>query len=67
MISTVHRAKGMEWKRLRVANDFRFRVADASPASNDAEIQLHYVAITRAKHVLHISAMRDETVCALSR
>lgn len=62
VISTVHRAKGLEWKRVRVANDFRFRGADGSPVPDDDEIRLLYVAITRAQHVLDISAMRDELV-----
>ncbi|WP_322046328.1 UvrD-helicase domain-containing protein [Paraburkholderia sp. J67] len=60
VISTVHRAKGLEWKRVRVANDFRFRGADGRPVPDEDEIRLLYVAITRAQHVLDISAMRDE-------
>ncbi|OBR53959.1 UvrD-helicase domain-containing protein [Paraburkholderia tropica] len=67
VISTVHRAKGLEWKRVRVANDFRFRGADGSPVPDDDEIRLLYVAITRAQHVLDISAMRDELVRLVSR
>lgn len=62
VISTVHRAKGLEWKRVRVANDFRFRGADGSPVPDDDEIRLLYVAITRAQHILDISEMRDELV-----
>ncbi|WP_322095094.1 UvrD-helicase domain-containing protein [Paraburkholderia bannensis] len=67
VISTVHRAKGLEWKRVRVANDFRFRGADGSPVPDDDEIRLLYVALTRAQHVLDISEMRDELVRLVAR
>ncbi|MEI7297049.1 UvrD-helicase domain-containing protein [Paraburkholderia tropica] len=67
VISTVHRAKGLEWKRVRVANDFRFRGADGSPVPDDDEIRLLYVAITRAQHVLDISSMRDELLRLVAR
>ncbi len=67
VISTVHRAKGLEWKRVRVANDFRFRGADGSPIPDEDELRLLYVAITRAQHVLDISAMRDELVRLVAR
>lgn len=60
VISTVHRAKGLEWKRVRVANDFRLRGADGSPMPDEDELRLLYVAVTRAQHVLDISGLRDE-------
>jgi hypothetical protein len=60
VISTVHRAKGLEWKRVKVANDFRLRGADGSPMPDDDELRLLYVAVTRAQHVLDISELRDE-------
>lgn len=60
VISTVPRAKGLEWKRVKVANDFRLRGADGSPVPDDDEIRLLYVAMTRAQHVLDISELRDE-------
>ena len=60
MILTVHRAKGLEWKRVKVANGFRFRGADGSPVPDEDEIRLFYVALTRAPHLLDVSAMRDE-------
>ena len=60
LISTVHRAKGLEWKRVRVANDFRLRGAEGNPMPDDDELRLLYVAVTRAQHVLDISGLRDE-------
>ncbi|WP_243856822.1 ATP-binding domain-containing protein [Paraburkholderia sp. BL6665CI2N2] len=59
-ISTVHRAKGLEWKRVKVANDFRLRGADGRPMPDEDELRLLYVAVTRAQHALDISALRDE-------
>jgi superfamily I DNA/RNA helicase len=67
VISTVHRAKGLEWKRVRVANDFRFRGADGTPVPEEDEIRLLYVALTRAQHVLDISAMRNDLVRLITR
>ncbi|KAF1026294.1 MAG: ATP-dependent DNA helicase Rep [Burkholderia plantarii] len=67
VISTVHRAKGLEWKRVRVTNDFRFRGADGAPVPDEDEIRLLYVAITRAQHVLDISAMRDDLLRLVAR
>lgn len=60
VISTVHRAKGLEWKRVKVASDFRLRGADGSPMPDDDELRLLYVAVSRAQHVLDISEVRDE-------
>ncbi|WP_308444899.1 ATP-binding domain-containing protein [Paraburkholderia adhaesiva] len=62
VISTVHRAKGLEWKRVKVAGDFRLRGPDGSPWPEDNELRLLYVAVTRAQHLLDISALRDELV-----
>ncbi|MFC0403096.1 3'-5' exonuclease [Paraburkholderia rhizosphaerae] len=60
VISTVHRAKGLEWKRVKVVNDFRFGVVDGRLSVDDEEMRLLYVAITRAQHVLDISELREE-------
>lgn len=62
VISTMHRAKRLEWKRVRVANDFRFRGADGRPVPDDDKVRLLYVAIVRAQHLLEIFAMWDELV-----
>ena len=52
MISTVHRAKGLQWKRVKVANDFRFKTVDGRLTLDEDEMRLLYVAVTRAQHVL---------------
>jgi UvrD-like helicase C-terminal domain len=60
VISTVHRAKGLQWKRVTVANDFRFNTVDGCLTLDEDEMRLLYVAVTRAQHVLDISELREE-------
>ena len=50
-ISTVHRAKGLEWDSVRLSEDFCFRKGGVS----EAEKRLHYVGVTRAKSTLCLS------------
>jgi len=59
VISTVHRAKGLEWKRVRVINDYLFKYVDGRLALNDDELRLLYVAFTRAQHLLDVSDLRE--------
>ncbi|SAK83497.1 superfamily I DNA/RNA helicase-like protein [Caballeronia calidae] len=60
VISTVHRAKGLEWKRVRVVNDFRFMLVNGRLTLDEDEMRLLYVAVTRAQHVLDLSDLREE-------
>ncbi|WP_309235183.1 ATP-binding domain-containing protein [Paraburkholderia youngii] len=60
VISTVHRAKGLEWKRVKVVNDFLFKYVDGRLVVEDDELRLLYVAFTRAQHVLDVSDLREE-------
>ena len=60
VISTIHRAKGLEWKRVRIVNDFRFKMVDGRLTLDEDEMRLLYVALTRAQHVLDISDLREE-------
>jgi hypothetical protein len=60
VISTVHRAKGLQWKRVKVTNDFVFKSIDGRLSLDEDEMRLLYVAVTRAQHVLDISEMREE-------
>jgi hypothetical protein len=55
IVSTAHKAKGREWDRVKIANDF-------APRSEDGEISrpemmLLYVSVTRAKLVLDNSTL----------
>ncbi|CAE6964974.1 UvrD-helicase domain-containing protein [Paraburkholderia domus] len=62
VISTVHRAKGLQWKRVKVANDFRFKSVDGRLMLDEDELRLLYVAVTRAQHVLDISELREDLI-----
>jgi hypothetical protein len=54
MVSTAHKAKGLEWDRVQVADDFAVPVTpEGEPAVPDpAELMLAYVTVTRAKREL---------------
>lgn len=51
VLSTVHKAKGMEWDSVKLENDFPLPGSDRF---TDEEAHLLYVAITRAKKLLNI-------------
>lgn len=57
IFSTVHKAKGMEWPVVRLANDFempyRFNKKEQTWKLDADERNVLYVAATRAKQVLH--------------
>ncbi|MET8697175.1 UvrD-helicase domain-containing protein [Streptomyces bauhiniae] len=68
-VSTAHKAKGREWPRVLIADDFARPEDDrqADPASapvspgpvDDAEARLAYVAVTRARHRLDPAGLPD--------
>jgi len=61
VISTVHRAKGLEWDGVRLAGDFRFKTDDGGDKTmSPEEMRLLYVAMTRAKRELDISEIRTD-------
>ena len=60
ILSTVHSAKGQEWDAVYVLNvtdgSFPNEFAAGKPAQVEEERRLLYVAITRARHELHLIA-----------
>jgi hypothetical protein len=48
VISTAHKAKGREWGRVRLTNDFASKRLAADAPAPEAEVRLFYVAMTRA-------------------
>nr|WP_321358923.1 3'-5' exonuclease [uncultured Hyphomonas sp.] len=52
-ISTIHKAKGLEWPSVRVASDF-IKTLEGRLIINEDELRLFYVAITRARQRLLI-------------
>ena len=55
-VATAHTAKGLEWDRVRIANDFRTPEIDPETGEiilpSPEELRLNYVAVTRAKKAL---------------
>ena len=51
ILSTVHKAKGMEWDSVKLENDFPLPGSDRF---TEEEVNLLYVAITRARNSLNI-------------
>jgi superfamily I DNA/RNA helicase len=49
-ITTVHKAKGLEWKIVKLANDFSYPEIGENIAAE--EVNILYVAVTRALEVL---------------
>jgi hypothetical protein len=54
IISTAHRSKGREWSSVQLSGDFP-QTADSTPA----DLRLLYVAITRAKESLDVTAVDE--------
>lgn len=63
IISTAHKAKGLEYETVRLAGDFRTPSDERSidprrpTPPTDEQMRLLYVAITRASHKLDVSAL----------
>jgi superfamily I DNA/RNA helicase len=56
VVSTIHRAKGLEWDRVKVCGDFRFKIDDEGRTTLiDEEKRLLYVALTRARTEMDVS------------
>lgn len=55
MISTTHKAKGLEWETVQLAGDF-FKPKPGESGLPVAEMRLLYVAVTRGKLGLDVSA-----------
>jgi superfamily I DNA/RNA helicase len=66
VLATAHKAKGLEWARVRLADDFpSLEELDAldqaglpylTPEERDQELHLLYVAVTRARQQLELNA-----------
>lgn len=58
LISTAHKAKGREWKRVKLAGDFPPPVVpDSGGQLSEGELRLQYVAATRAQELLDSSSL----------
>ena len=55
-LSTIHRAKGLEWTNVRLIDLSASRFPHAKAKDQDEELRLLYVAVTRAKRELVVTA-----------
>lgn len=61
VVSTIHRAKGLEWNRVKVSGDFRFKTDDDGRTTlTDEEKRLLYVGLTRARSEMDVSELRND-------
>lgn len=73
LLSTAHRSKGLEFAQVRLADDFEdFVNEDGEPVALDTqelveELNLLYVAVTRATHALQINSSVREAMSALGK
>ncbi|MGW9030051.1 UvrD-helicase domain-containing protein [Streptomyces sp. NPDC055722] len=59
VVSTVHKAKGREWKRVRIGDGFTPAADEAGARGmHPAEARLIYVAVTRAREVLDTAGIQ---------
>jgi superfamily I DNA/RNA helicase len=54
VLSTAHKAKGLEWESVRLAPDFLSSRLNGTDPNAEAEVRLFYVAMTRAKNHLSV-------------
>lgn len=59
VISTAHKAKGLEWERVQIEDDYQFKINAHDYKISDEELRLLYVACTRAKQTLNIHHIND--------
>ncbi|ASW04222.1 3'-5' exonuclease [Paraburkholderia aromaticivorans] len=68
VVSTIHRAKGLEWNRVKVCGDFRFKTDDDGRTTlTDEEKRLLYVGLTRARNEMDVSELRNDLLKVLAR
>ena len=59
MCTTAHKSKGLEWDNVIICNDFFYDVDDGKVTLDKEELNLIYVACTRAKKHLSINGIAD--------
>lgn len=59
VISTAHKAKGLEWNRVHLEDDYQFKLNKLDHKISAEELRLLYVACTRAKLSLNVHHIFD--------
>lgn len=68
IVTTAHRAKGLEWDVVYLVDDFPDVLDDdMEPQERNAEINLMYVAATRAKRLLAVNSQLQKVLVQRSR
>ena len=65
-VSTVHKAKGLEWPRVLMSSDFNqfVKLEKGNPVIDTEEAYIMYVALTRAREKLILSPACVEAISA---
>lgn len=59
VVSTAHKAKGLEWNRVQISDDFLYDINSMSVKTTPEELRLLYVACTRGKSLLDVHHISD--------
>lgn len=59
VISTAHKAKGLEWQNVQLDTDFNYEIDNKHVKVSSEELRLLYVACTRAKSTLNMHGIQD--------
>ncbi|MEC7120318.1 MAG: UvrD-helicase domain-containing protein, partial [Pseudomonadota bacterium] len=54
VISTAHKAKGLEWQRVQIEDDYSYKLTKGNVQISPEELRLLYVATTRAQSILNV-------------
>lgn len=59
VITTAHKAKGLEWNNVYIGDDFRLVDDKGNVTDSPMELNLIYVAVTRAKNFVNVNNVED--------
>ena len=59
VISTAHKAKGLEWNRVHLEDDYQFKLSQLDYKITPEELRLLYVALTRSTQRLTVVHAAD--------
>lgn len=59
LITTAHKAKGLEFDRVSIEDDFQYKIIGNELQMAREEARLIYVALTRAQRFLHVQGVYD--------
>lgn len=69
VLTTAHKSKGLQWNQVSLAEDFKFKILEnpvEGKFTEDQELNLLYVAVTRAILTLHLNTFYEAFVTSLT-